>query len=141
VIRKRDIDQLLAAVPLFSACSKKELVEIRRRSTTLNIPAGTVVARQGDRGQEFIVIVEGMATVAIDGKPVASLGPGDFFGEVALLDGGPRTATVTADSDLVAEVIAHRDFTGLLVEAPTVTRNILKGIAARLRAADARLMP
>ena len=140
MIRKRDIDQMLARVPLFSACSKKELVEIRRHSTALRIPAGSEVVRQGERGGDFIVIVQGTAMVAIDGKPVATLGPGDFFGEIALLDGGPRTASVIASSDLEAEVVGHREFTSLLIEAPSLTRNILRGVAARLRAADTRLL-
>ena len=131
MIRKRDIDAVLAKVPLFSACSKKELTQIRRHSTTLSFPAGTEVLRQGERGDDFVVIIAGKATVVVDGKPVRSLGPGDFFGEIALLDGGPRTATVTASSDLEAEVIGHREFASLLLEAPTMTRNILKGVAAR----------
>ena len=91
-------------------------------------------------GREFIVIVDGTATVAIDGQAVATLGAGDFLGEIALLDGGPRTATVTADTDLVAEVMSHQELASLLVNVPYVTRGILKGVAARLRAADATLV-
>ena len=75
--------------------------------------------------------------MAIDGKIVATLGAGDFFGEIALLDGGPRTLRVTADNDLVAEVMSHQEFASLLVDVPTVTRGILKGAASRVRAADA----
>ncbi len=127
-------------MPLFSRCTKKELTLLSRLTTTITIPAGRVVARQGQLGREFIVIVNGKATVTIDAQTVATLGPGDFFGELALLDGGPRTATVTADTDLVAEVMSHQEFASLLMGAPNVTRGILKGVAARLRAADANLV-
>jgi CRP-like cAMP-binding protein len=90
---KSGVDDLLRGVPLFSHCSNKELIELSSLTTTLRMPAGKVVVRQGEPGKEFIVIVEGKATVSIDDQAVATLGPGDFFGEIALLDGGPRTAT------------------------------------------------
>ena len=136
---KSGVDDLLRGVPLFSHCSNKELIELSSLATTLRMPAGKVVVRQGEPGKEFIVIVEGKATVSIDDQTVATLGPGDFFGEIALLDGGPRTATVTADTDLVAEVMSHQEFAVLLMDVPEVTRGILKGVAMRLRAADANL--
>jgi CRP-like cAMP-binding protein len=136
---KSGVDDLLRDVPLFSHCSTKELIELSSLTTTLRMPAGKVVVRQGEPGREFIVIVEGKATVSIDDQTVATLGPGDFFGEIALLDGGPRTATVTADTDLVAEVMSHQEFAVLLMDVPEVTRGILKGVAMRLRAADANL--
>jgi CRP/FNR family transcriptional regulator, cyclic AMP receptor protein len=135
-----NVDQLLRRVPLFSRCSNKELARVAGLTTTLPIRAGKAVVRQGQSGKEFIVIVEGKATVAIDDQAIATLGPGDFFGEIALLDGGPRTATVTADTDLVARVMSHQEFTGLLMDVPEVTRGILKGVATRLRAADANLV-
>ena len=136
---KSGVDDLLRGVPLFSHCSNRELIELSSLTSTLMMPAGKVVVRQGEPGREFIVIVEGKATVSIDGQTVATLGPGDFFGEIALLDGGPRTATVTADTDLVAEVMSHQEFAVLLMDVPEVTRGILKGVAMRLRAADANL--
>jgi CRP-like cAMP-binding protein len=137
---KTHVDELLSTVPLFSRCTKKELAVLSRLTTKLTFPAGDVVTRQGRVGREFMVIVDGTATVAIDGQTVATLGAGDFLGEIALLDGGPRTATVTADTDLVAEVMSHQEFASLLVEVPYVTRGILKGVAARLRAADATIV-
>jgi CRP-like cAMP-binding protein len=136
---KSGVDDLLRGVPLFAHCSNKELIELSSLTTTLQMRAGKVVVRQGEPGKEFIVIVEGKATVSIDDQTVATLGPGDFFGEIALLDGGPRTATVTADTDLVAEVMSHQEFAVLLMDVPEVTRGILKGVAMRLRAADANL--
>ena len=136
---RKQVKELLQDVPLFSQCSKKELALFSRLTTTVSFPAGKVAAQQGSFGYEFIVIVEGKATVSIDGRTIATLGPGDFFGEVALLDRGPRTATVTADTDLVLEAMSSRDFTTMLLDVPGVTRNILKGVAARLRTADERL--
>jgi CRP-like cAMP-binding protein len=137
---KQPVDQLLRTVPLFSHCTTRELFRLSGLATRLTIPAGKVLARQDEPGKEFIVLVAGQATVAIDGRVVATLGPGDFIGEISLLDGGPRTATVTAESDLVAEIMSHQEFTTLLMDFPEVTRAILKGVAARLRAADAELV-
>ena len=137
---KANVNGLLATVPLFSRCTKRDLKRLSGLTTAVTIPAGDVVARQGRLGREFIVILQGTATVAIDGKTVATLGPGEFFGEIALLDGGPRTATVTADTDLEAEVMSHQEFATLLVDVPSVTRGILKGVASRLRATDAILV-
>jgi CRP-like cAMP-binding protein len=137
---KKHIDEMLSTVPLFSRCTKKELTAVSGLTTKMTFPAGEVVTRQGQVGREFVVIVDGKATVAIDGQTVATLGAGDFIGEIALLDGGPRTATVTADTDLVAEVMSHQEFATLLVDVPYVTRGILKGVAARLRAVDANLV-
>ena len=136
---KSGVNDLLREVPLFAHCSNKELIELSSLTTTLSMRAGKVVVSQGEPGKEFIVLVEGKATVSIDDQTVATLGPGDFFGEIALLDGGPRTATVTADTDLVAEVMSHQEFAVLLMDVPEVTRGILKGVAMRLRAADANL--
>src|SRR5579862_5471811 len=137
---KTQVDELLSTVPLFSRCTQKELSVLSRLTTKMTFPAGQDVTRQGRVGREFIVIVTGKAIVVIDGQAVATLGPGDFLGEIALLDGGPRTATVIADTDLVAEVMSHQEFASLLEEVPYVSRGILKGVAARLRAADATLV-
>jgi CRP-like cAMP-binding protein len=135
-----NVDGMLSTVPLFSRCTKKELKVLSRLATQMTFPAGRVVTQQGRYGREFIVILNGQATVTIDGQTVATLGPGDFLGEIALLDGGPRTATVIADTDLVVEVMSHQEFASVLVDVPLVTRGILKGVAARLRAADASLV-
>jgi CRP-like cAMP-binding protein len=140
MIRDHDIDPLLAEVPLFSRCSKKELAEISQLTTPINVHAGKVVAHQGTHRRELIVIVEGTATVSIDGHEVATLGPGDFVGEISLLDGGPRSATVTADTDLVAEVAGAREFHTMLQDAPSLARSLLQGVAARLRATDVRFV-
>ena len=128
----------LRAVPLFAGCSDEELRFILTRVEEMDFPAGRVLCKKGESGGDFFVILEGQAEVeASAGKRM--LGPGEFFGEIALLDGGPRTATVTAETDLVVEVVAQRDFYSLLTNAPTVTRKILSHLGARLRLADAQL--
>jgi CRP/FNR family transcriptional regulator, cyclic AMP receptor protein len=136
---KGSLNTVLAQVPLFASCTTKELKGIARLTTGLRLDAGTVVARQGAIGHHFAVITDGAANVEIGGHVVAVLGPGDFFGEISLLDGGPQTATITAVTDLDVEIIGHAEFTQFISESPSVTRNILKAIAARLRDADAHL--
>jgi CRP-like cAMP-binding protein len=129
----------LRKVPLFSACTKDELRKIMSASTSMTFTAGTVLASQGTTGHEFMVIEDGKARVDVGGKTVATLGAGDFFGEVSLLDGGPRTATVTAETDIVADVIAQREFAALIDTAPHLARKLLKGLALKLRGADMQL--
>jgi CRP-like cAMP-binding protein len=129
----------LKRVALFSACTDRELELIAGTTTQLRFPAGEVMARQGEGGHEFLVIVDGKARVDIDGREIAVLTPGEFFGEIALLDGGPRTATVVAETDVVAEVIGQREFDGVVAGAPHLARNLLVGLARRLRDADVQL--
>lgn len=138
--RDRSGTEHLKSVALFSACTRKELELIAGATTELRFPAGETLARQGQNGHEFMVIVEGTARVEISGQTVATLGQGDFFGEIALLDGGPRTATVVAETDLVAEVIGQREFAGLVEDSPQLAKQLLVGLARRLRAADLQLM-
>jgi CRP-like cAMP-binding protein len=137
--RTNEIDRYLAEIPLFSACSKRELQTVSGLTTALTIPAGKVVTSEGQPGREFVVILDGKATVSIHGTEIATLGRGDFFGEIALLDGGPRTATVVAETDLVARVISHAEFSQMLEDVPAMARKLLVGVAARLRDADVRL--
>ena len=95
---QHDVAGKLAKVPIFSGCSKRELQLIARAAKEVNHKQGTVIAREGERGIGLFLILEGECSVSIGGRTKAKLGPGDFFGEVALLDGGPRTATVTGDA-------------------------------------------
>src|SRR2546423_2519729 len=129
----------LKAISLFSACTAKELEHIAQATTRLQFDAGQTLAREGERGHELLVIVEGKARVTIGGRDIATLGAGDFFGEISLLDGGDRTATVVADTNLVAEVIGQREFATLIADSPRLARNLLVGLARRLRAADVLL--
>ncbi|MEW6058841.1 MAG: cyclic nucleotide-binding domain-containing protein [Actinomycetota bacterium] len=133
---QEDVSAKLANVPLFSACSKRELALIGRAAKEVSHKAGTVVAREGERGIGLFLILEGKARVTIGGKSRANLGPGDFFGEIALLDGGPRTATVTASTDLKLAGITEWVFRGLLVEHPSIALKTLESMAGRLRSAS-----
>src|SRR3712207_4895371 len=118
----------LQTIPLFSACTIEELELILSRTTELRFKAGDVLTEEGARGHEFLVIVEGQAKVLIGGREIATLGPGEFFGELALLDDGPRTATVVADTDLVVEISSQREFTELITGAPHLARKLLVGL-------------
>jgi CRP-like cAMP-binding protein len=131
--------QHLAAVPMFHACSKKELDLIARHAEEFRFPAGEQIVVEGEIGLEFYVIMEGTAKVTRHGVQLATLGPGDFFGELALLDHARRNATVEALTPLVAVVLARREFDGLMAEAPAVTHKLLVGMARRLHELDAHV--
>ncbi len=129
-----DVPAKLANVPIFSGCSKRELAIIARAAKEVTHRGGTVIAREGERGIGLFLIMDGQCSVTIGGKAKAMLGPGDFFGEVALLDGGPRTATVTAMSPVKLVGITGWVFRGLLMEHPTIALKTLEAVAGRLRA-------
>jgi CRP/FNR family cyclic AMP-dependent transcriptional regulator len=128
----------LASVPLFSGCTTKELRDIARATVELTLDQGKEFVTQGDVGREAFVIVDGQAAVSRGGNTVATLGPGDCVGELALLDHGPRTATVTAATPLTVLVLGPREFSGLLDEVPTLNHKILAALAARVRELDSR---
>lgn len=123
---------MIRNLPLFSGCSKQELEFIDHLADEVHVPAGRTVITQGDLGQEFALIVVGTAQIVKDGKTVATIGPGDYFGEVALLDTVTRTASVVAETDLTLEVLDRRGFNTLLDEHPRLARSFLKGVAHRL---------
>ncbi len=133
---RSDIDQTLAGIPIFSECTRKELKAISRLVTPVSISEGKVLVREGEPGREFMIIVEGTATVRRNGRKVATLGPGDFFGELAVLAGVPRTATVTADTKMVVEAMNRQEFSSLLDESPALAKKILMGAVKRLYAND-----
>ena len=108
---KRD---LLRRVPLFAGLGDRELSEVERSSDEVDVPAGTTLTRQGGSGHEFFVIIEGRARVERDGRVLATLGPGDFLGEIALLEERPRMATVTVEEPSRLLVLGHREFHSLL---------------------------
>ena len=127
---------LLENVRLFSTCNKRELSRIASLVDEVEAPKGKVIVRQGDPGRECFVIAEGRAKASIRGKGTATLGPGSFFGEMALLDQGPRSATVTAENDMRLLVLGSREFSALVNEVPTVGVRIMRGLAERLRDAE-----
>jgi len=128
----------LAEVPIFSALSRRELALIARRGEDIEVPAGKVLVREGATGSEFFVIVSGQARVSRRGRRVATLGPGDAFGELALLDKAPRNATVVAETPMELVVLGQREFAGIIDEVPGFARKLLAGMARRLREADAK---
>jgi CRP-like cAMP-binding protein len=129
--------ELLGGVPLFSACSKRELSRIASLADEVDVPEGKVLTREGDQGREFFVVVEGQARVMVgDRGRVSALGPGASFGEMSLLDQGPRSATVEAETDMQLLVLDTRSFSSLLNEVPSVARKVLAAMAGRLRAAE-----
>jgi CRP-like cAMP-binding protein len=124
--------ELIKRVPLFSKLSKKGLEEVAHIADELDLPQGKVMAVEGDRGREFFVLLEGEADVTKDGQSINKLGPGDFFGEIALVSDTPRTATVTATSPVRALVITDRSFRRLLDDQPEFQRKVLVELAERL---------
>lgn len=128
----------LAEVPLFSACSRKELGIIARRTERVQVQAGKVLVREGAAGAEFFVILAGTAEVSRHGKRVATLGPGSFFGDLALLDRAPRNATVTAKTEMDLAVLGQREFAAMIDEVPGFAHKLLSGLAHRLREYDAK---
>ncbi len=127
---------LLAAVPLFSRCTGRELSRIARLASKVSVSAGSVVVQEGTVGDRFYVIVAGSALVTIGGREIARLDAGGFFGEVALLDTLPRTATVIATTPMTLYMVEAADFGRFLEESPDVLLRILRAATERLRAAE-----
>ncbi len=129
----------LSSIWLFSTCSAKELRTVRRALDEVRAPAGTVLCEEGTVGREFFFIVDGRASVKRGGRKIAGLEPGAYFGELALLDRKPRSATVVADTDMVLLTMSQRVFTALLEEVPPLGRKLLAAMSERLRAADSKV--
>jgi CRP/FNR family transcriptional regulator, cyclic AMP receptor protein len=130
--------ELLGNVRLFSNCTNRELARIASLVDEVDAPKGKVIVREGEPGRECFVIAEGKARAAIRGKGSVGLGPGSFFGEMSLLDQGPRSATVTAETDMHLLVLGSREFSSLVNEVPTVAVRMMRGLAERLRGAERR---
>jgi CRP/FNR family transcriptional regulator, cyclic AMP receptor protein len=132
VLRKDVKVQMISRVPLFAGCSKNELRQIASLADEIDLPAGTRLTKEGSSGKEFVVIVDGGADVHRRGKKLRSLGSGDFLGEIALVTGAPRTATVTTTSPTRALVIAAPSFRTLLRNTPSMQLKVLDALASRL---------
>jgi CRP/FNR family cyclic AMP-dependent transcriptional regulator len=133
-LRKNAKIELIKGVPLFSSCSKKELEAIAAQADELTVPKGKTLTREGQRGREFMVIVDGAAEVRKDGRRLNLLGSGDFLGEIALISGGPRTATVTTTSEADLLVLTDRAFSDLTKKMPSIQTSVMKTLAERLEA-------
>jgi CRP-like cAMP-binding protein len=135
VTSRRELTDLLGAVTLFSRCSKRERATVARHMETARLPADTPLVEQGEEGDALFVIIDGVAVVRKGDQLVANVGPGAYFGELALLDGEPRSATVIATEDVTVAVLGVRMFRTLLREFPEMTFELLAGLAGDLRRA------
>jgi CRP-like cAMP-binding protein len=124
--------KLIQKVPLFSRLSKKGLGEVARIADELDLPSGKKMAKEGDRGREFFVLLEGEADVTKGDRRINRMKKGDFFGEIALVTKMPRTATVTATGDVRVLVINERDFAALIKNSPEIGRGVAEALAERL---------
>jgi CRP/FNR family transcriptional regulator, cyclic AMP receptor protein len=129
----RRVTEMLRAVPLFSTCSTPELRAIAALGTQTHVRSGEALTTQGKPGSEFFLVIAGTASCTVDGDNVAELGPGEFFGELALLTGAPRAATVTAETELDVLVLSRREFRSLLRESHRVSMKMLERLAERIR--------
>jgi CRP-like cAMP-binding protein len=127
--------ELLAGCPLFRGIEPGGLAALAELATAVDFPVGHVIARQGEIGTGFFVIVDGRVRVIRDGTVVARLGPGEFFGELSVLDRMPRNATVAAEEPTSCMALASWDFEKVLLDQPALTLAILRGVATRLREA------
>jgi CRP-like cAMP-binding protein len=134
VLRKNAKVELIKRVPLFSHCSKKELGLVAQIADEIDLPAGKTLMREGERGREFFILVDGDAEVRRGNRKVNTMGGGDFFGEIALVSERPRTATVTTTSPARALVVTEQSFRSLLGRAPDVQRKVLQALADRVAA-------
>lgn len=131
--------KLLSEVPLFEGLSKKELRAIVQAAKEVSHREGAVLAREGDSGVGFFLIMDGTAKVSVRGRPRNTMGPGDFFGEISLIDQGPRTATVTAETPITTLGITAWVFKRLIEQNPSIASKMLKVMAQRLRQSSREL--
>ncbi len=131
----KEIISRLEGIGLFSRCAKSDLKIVARHAETMQVESGRMVVREGDEGDALFVLLSGSATVERGGKLVAELGPGDYFGELALLDPAPRAATVVATSDSEMAVLGLRMFRVLLRDLPPLGAKLLGDLASRVREA------
>jgi len=136
--RESDKADILKSVPLFSGLSKKHLDLISQRFDEAHLAAGTVLTQEGEIGLEFVFILEGQVRVEKGQNAIGTLSSGQFFGEIALLDQGPRTATIVADTDVILLVLHVQYFNELLEKIPEMSHQILKALCGYLRRAEAQ---
>ena len=129
MLRGNEKIDAIKRVPLFADCSHKELEQIAQLADEIDLSEGKELTRLGQSGREFFVLLEGEADVSQDGRVINKLGPGDFFGEIALVEDVPRTATVTATTPVRTLVITDRAFRQLLEKQPELQRKVLVALA------------
>jgi CRP-like cAMP-binding protein len=131
-----EVEETLRGVPLFSSVKPKEMKKLGRRMTERTFAEGDTITTQGESGIGFFVIEDGNATVSVGGKIIRTLGPGEYFGEVALIDSGPRSATVVATTDLRCRAMSAWEFKPFVEEHPEVAWALLETLVGRLREAE-----
>ena len=138
MVRDREREALVADVGLFRNLPRAQLKRLALATKEVSHPAGKEVAEEGVGGLAFHVILEGSVTVSTGGRELRTLGPGDYFGEISMIDGRPRSATVTAAEPMTVLAIPHLDFMHVVDEDPSFARYLLSTLCARLREAEAR---
>jgi CRP-like cAMP-binding protein len=133
VLRRNEKVDLIKRVPLFADCSRSELEQIAQLADEVDLGEGKELTRLGESGREFFVLLEGEADVTQDGRSINTLHAGDFFGEIALVEDTPRTATVTATTPIRALVITDRAFKQLLEKQPEIQRKVLVALVERVK--------
>jgi CRP/FNR family cyclic AMP-dependent transcriptional regulator len=136
--KQEDKIERLKEVPLFAECSNKQLRSLAKITKVFDVAAGAVIARAGEPGDEFFLISDGSARVDVSPDQHVLLEPGKFFGEMSLLDGGPRSATVVANTPVRLFVISRRNFSVLLNDVPGLTQTLLVTLSKRVRQAEER---
>jgi CRP/FNR family transcriptional regulator, cyclic AMP receptor protein len=132
MLRRNQKVELIRHAPLFAHVSKRQLEQIAQIADEIDLREGKEMTKQGSRGREFFVLLEGNADVKKNGRRINTLGPGDFFGEIALVSDTPRTASVIATSPVRALVITDRSFKRLMTDSPEIQERVLSALAARL---------
>lgn len=135
-LRKDAKVDLIAKVPLFAGLGKQQLARVAAIADEIDLPQGKALAREGERGREFFILLEGEVDVRRKGRKLATRGAGEFFGEIALVSDVPRTATVTAATPVRALVISDREFRRLIEQTPEIALKVLSAIAERLPTSD-----
>jgi CRP/FNR family cyclic AMP-dependent transcriptional regulator len=123
----------LRRVPIFSGLGGRELEAIGALVDDIDLPAGRALTRQGEPGHEFFIVVDGTVRIERDGRTLTSLGPGDFLGEIALIDGRPRSATAVCEVDSHLLVLGHQQFLSLMADFPAIQLKVLGALAERVR--------
>ncbi len=131
IVRRDEKVRLISRVPLFEACSQAELARVATIMTQVDVPDGYTLIREGEAGDLFFVLVKGSAEVRKGKRRIATLGRGDFAGEIALLSDTPRTATVTTTSPVTALRATRKGFSGLLETSPKIQGKVLRALADR----------
>jgi CRP/FNR family transcriptional regulator, cyclic AMP receptor protein len=128
--------ELLKRVPLFKDLSKHDIEQVGQLTEEVDVPAGQVLTREGAPGSEFFVILDGIVRIDVHGDTVRTMGAGDFLGEIALVDDGPRTATATTTTPAKLLVLGRREFRALMDDYPSIEHRVMHCLVERLRNSD-----